>query len=334
MKSTLSIGTATAGPGQKVWGEIPIADAYGAQLEPPRVVVVNGTGDGPTIYIGAGAHGDEYNAIEAVRRAALDLDPGALRGQVIFVPTQNSAAFRARTRHSPADDKDIDSCYPGRSDGSATEALADLLFQQAVTKADYLLDLHTATRAGWNLTHALVAPEPAATAPQARALAAAFGCKVIVMLESAPGAHLGQKMGWNLDHNLFVQAAKRGIPATIIEFGEGGRLEPDQVEIGYRGIRQVLGSLQMLDLLDDRRSGPSQPFIARESIAVRPATQGLLDLLIHPGERVTRGQVIARVISFPDEVEEVRSGVNGVMIRVATEGVVTPNDRVAVIGAS
>jgi UDP-N-acetylmuramate dehydrogenase len=151
MSGTLQVGTAVARPGQTVWGKVEVPERYVGQIESPHLALVYGANDGSTILVGAGAHGDEYNAMEAVRQVAVALDPASLRGAVIFVPVLNLAAFRARTRRTPADDRDLDTCYPGDPAGSPTEVLAHLILIELIAKADYALDLHTASRGGSNL---------------------------------------------------------------------------------------------------------------------------------------------------------------------------------------
>ena len=331
MPDIIRIGSAAANKGEKVWGEIPVPAAYVDQIKSPRVVLVNGTSDGPIVYIGAGTHGDEFNSIEAVRRAAISLDPGSVRGAVVFVPTHNRAAFEARRRHTPADDKDLDYCYPGDQSGSPTEVLAHLLFHEAIMKAGYALDLHTAARGGWNLFHAMTAPNTPEASAQAQDLAHMFGARVIVTLEAPAKGHVGERMGWNLDHSLFVQASASNIPCPILELGEGGRLDADLVERGIRGITNVLAGLGVLDAIPTPHPAP---FVAREAVAIRCTKRGFLYLTVQAGDRLQKGQLVARVVSFPDETEEIRSPCDGVVVRETTEGVVLPNDRVVVLATS
>jgi uncharacterized protein len=337
MGDSRMFGTVAPAPGEMVRGELPIPVLHRDRIKPPSFVVIRGGSAGPVLYVGAGAHGDEFNAIEAVRRATLALDPRAVRGTIIFVPVQNIAAFEARTRCTPADDRDMDTCYPGDPDGSPSEVLAHALFTELVTKADYALDLHTATRAGWNLLHALTAPDSPRASAKAQDLARAFGCRVIITLEPpAAGQHLGESLGWNLEQNLFVQATARGIPTPIIEFGEGGRMEADQVELGLRGILRVLEHLKMLEPTSS--GGEPAPlddvFVTSGSTAIRATTQGLLHVLVRPGTQVRQGELLARVISLSDEVEEIHSNADGLIVRVSTDGVVTPGDRVVVLATS
>lgn len=333
VSNTLQIGTATARAGETVWGDVEIPAMYVGQIEPPQLALVHGVHDGPTIFIGAGAHGNEYNGMEVIRQAALKLDPAKLSGTVILVPIQNQAAFLARSRRTPADNKDIDTCYPGDPTGSPTDALAHLILADIVTKADYGLDLHTATCGGTNSMHALVAPTPPEASAKARQLAENFGCRVIVELEAPAEGHLGESMGWNLDSNLFVQANLRGVPCPIIEFGEGGRLETGHVEAALRGVFNVLACLGMIDQPASSRPVPS-PYIARESVAVRCATRGFLYAFIKPGDKIGEGQLLARVISIPSDVEEIHAPRDGVVVRLATNGVVVPGERIVVFATS
>jgi len=215
MPKTIRIGTATARPGELTWGEIPVSAGVRDAIRPPLVAVANGTDSGPVVYVGAGAHGDEFNAMEAVRQAALWLRPQGMRGTVVFVPLQNRAAFDARVRRTPADGKDLEDCFPGDPNGAPTDVLAHLLFEHAVARADYVLDLHTATRGGWNVLHALCGPAAAAHAARSRALAQAFGARVVVDL-AGRAAGLGDRSGWGLDRYLSVQASLRHIVAATI----------------------------------------------------------------------------------------------------------------------
>lgn len=332
MLETIRVGSALAKRGEKAWGEIPIPNACKDQVRPPKILLLNGIARGPTVYIGAGAHGDEFNAIEAVRRAATSLAPQWMKGVAILVPVQNRAAFDARTRRTPADDKDIDHCYPGDPGGSPTDVLADLLFREAVTKADYVLDLHTASRGGWNLLHSLCPPGAIGTSTCAQGLARAFGVRVIVSLETPTTGHLGQSAGWNLDHNLFVQASARNTPSIIIEFGGAGQLETDQVELGLKGIMNVLAELHIIDPpVGSQPLLPSRPFAARQAVAVRCMTQGFLYLAARPGNRVQKGELLAQIVSVTNELEEIYSPEDGIVLRVATDGVLIPKDRVVVI---
>ncbi|MBX3068974.1 MAG: succinylglutamate desuccinylase/aspartoacylase family protein [Thermomicrobiales bacterium] len=298
------------------------------------VYVVEGAAAGPMLYIGAGAHGDEYNAIEAVRQFLRLIEPQDLSGAVIAVPVQNIAAFNAGTRSNPLDGKDIDTCYPGSVAGSASDALAAAIFEQCVRPADAALDLHTATRWGFNLLHALTCPAENGVSERARDLAVAFGCPVVVTLGAPPpGEHLGEAMGWNLEANLFAQSTGAGIPATIVEFGEGGRLEEEQVALGVTGIFRVLRLLGMIRPDHPRAQAPAgpEPFICSKSIALRASQIGLLKVVVQAGDPVQVGTHLADIEALNGDIERMESPYEGVVVRVTTEGGVRSGDRVIVV---
>ena len=107
------------------------------------VVLINGAEPGPTFCVTAAVHGAEYPCVEAAKRLALNLDPASLRGQVIVVPIVNPVAFRARSIYvTPLDGKNLNRQFPGKEQGTFSEALAYWLFNQVIRRGDYYIDLH------------------------------------------------------------------------------------------------------------------------------------------------------------------------------------------------
>src|SRR5580704_11849001 len=76
-RSNLTVGTATAVPGQKVTGFIEVPAGLDAATSIP-VVIVRGTKPGPTLAIVSGAHGTEYASIIAVEKLIAELDPAQI----------------------------------------------------------------------------------------------------------------------------------------------------------------------------------------------------------------------------------------------------------------
>ena len=74
--------------------------AYG-WLPVPVTVVRNG--QGPTVLMLAGVHGDEYEGQIALSKLARALAPSDLRGCLIVLPAVNAAAAKAGMRSSPID---------------------------------------------------------------------------------------------------------------------------------------------------------------------------------------------------------------------------------------
>ena len=91
----------------------------------------------------AGTHGYEYPGISALQRLRQSIDPRTLRGTLILVHIANPPSFYGRTIYtSPADGKNLNRVFPGRTDGTLSERIAYEITTQVIAKADFLVDLH------------------------------------------------------------------------------------------------------------------------------------------------------------------------------------------------
>src|SRR5713226_1359261 len=81
---TISIGTASAAPGQKATGFLEVPAGVDAATSIP-VVVVNGAKPGKTLALVSGAHGTEYVSIIAIEKLISVLDPAQVTSTIILV---------------------------------------------------------------------------------------------------------------------------------------------------------------------------------------------------------------------------------------------------------
>ena len=95
MASSLTVGSATATPGQLAWGWIEVPDGVDPGTHLP-VTVANGAAAGPVLALVAGTHGYEYTSIIALQRLRRELEPALMRGAAILVHMANPPAFYGR----------------------------------------------------------------------------------------------------------------------------------------------------------------------------------------------------------------------------------------------
>ena len=154
------VGTASANPGDISFGVIEVGKLADSSTVDIPVILVNGSKLGSTLYLGAAVHGNEITGVEAIRRIIVKLDPKKVSGKIIAVPFQSSLAFRSMSRVTPNDfsPDNLDALFPGTPDGSLTERMAFLLMNEAISKADYVLDLHTG--ADKNMFVCCISPSP------------------------------------------------------------------------------------------------------------------------------------------------------------------------------
>ncbi|HLN93356.1 MAG TPA: succinylglutamate desuccinylase/aspartoacylase family protein, partial [Thermoanaerobaculia bacterium] len=127
-----TVGTAAAGPGQKVYGaiEVPAGVDPGTRID---VAVVRGAKPGPVLAVVSGAHGTEYASIVTVSKLIQTLEPATISGTVILVPLVNVASFEQKVPHvNPVDGKSMNRFYPGKADGTQTERASYLMTKEVV----------------------------------------------------------------------------------------------------------------------------------------------------------------------------------------------------------
>lgn len=321
---------ASAAPGQMVRHSIDLVELPDGTRVSLPIVLLNGVGDGPRLYLGAGIHGDEENGVHVVSRVLAQLRPEQLSGSVVCVPVQNPLAFQFGHRiplglylKSPLDQAPIDpwSCFPGNAEGNITEMLTARLFE-LITSCDYVLDIHTPTRGG-RYVPITILPHPSLGAAFKRSeeLALAFGSGYIMRTD---------KGMYVRDGNLSVEATRAGIPTLMFELGEGGRLEEEITSIG---VRCVLNLLRFLKMIPGEAQKPRESVLMKEFVGLRARRGGFLSTEVSLGTRVKKGGVLARISTIQgQEAETIVAPVDGVFVRATTFPTVASGERAATLG--
>ncbi len=123
------------------WQNIPLPSLAS---ETNLTLAIGTVGQGePIAVISAGVHGDEgpwgaWAIHQMLERIPLE----KLNGTIRVVPVANPLAMQADLRNAPVDQLDLNRAFPGHPDGSYTERVADLIVQNALQDADYVIDLH------------------------------------------------------------------------------------------------------------------------------------------------------------------------------------------------
>jgi predicted deacylase len=236
--------------------------------------IVEGAQDGPCLLVTAGIHGSEFCSIEAARRL-MDLPPDALRGTLLVLPIVNVEGFRRRSIYVvPADGKNLNRVFPGRSDGSASERLAAWLVEHVYPSADAYLDLH-----GGDLNEELMPFSIFGHGDaRAEAIARAFGLPVVV---SSRGT--GRTTS---------AAADLGVPAIIAEVSGNGLWNDEGVEKLLAGVHRVMHMMGMRDQAPEPPAPP--PSLVTMTVLSSPA-QGLWYAHRRLGETVAKGESVGEV---------------------------------------
>ncbi|KVF07781.1 N-alpha-acetyl diaminobutyric acid deacetylase DoeB [Burkholderia vietnamiensis] len=263
--------------------------AWGAIMIPIAVVK---RGDGPTVLLTGGNHGDEYEGPVALSKLAGSLKAADVTGRVIVVPFMNYPAFRAGRRTSPIDAGNLNRSFPGRPDGTVTEKIADYFQRHLLPLATHVLDIHAGGRTldfvPFAAIHVLENREQEARCERAmRAFGAPYSMRMLE-LDSV---------------GLFDTAAEAaGKVFVSTELGGGGTSTAASVAIAERGVRGFLEHAGVLAKRDDSsaavRAAPRTTTLLDMpdgSCFTTSEHRGLLEMCRDLGSEVEAGDVLACV---------------------------------------
>jgi predicted deacylase len=286
--------------------------------------VIQGSGDGPNVYVGAATHGNELQGVEVCRRLAEEIEPSSLSGKLIVVPLQNPVAFRHRVRLNPIDGKDLDKLYPGRENGTATERLAYTLYSKLAATADVVIDLHSGGVGSINIPHIYIPSiPPKRTKFTSLELGKAFGVDVLIDTKPSIDYH------FDLEHPSPYFCNVQGSAGLYVELGEGGRVDEHYVQFALRGVKNVLRKLGMLDGSIEEQG--RRKVVTRTSV-VRSKTCGILLRHYELGQEVQKDTPIADVVGVFGGREEILAPSDGIVQWTVTLGNIDAGQDIAWLG--
>jgi len=320
------VGGITVSPGESGSGAITVGRLSDRGAIEIRFIVVNGQKPGPTLYLGGALHGHEPIGTEAIRRLIAETDPKELSGTIIAVPVQNPLAFRVISRTIPGELTDINRIFPGKSDGSLTERTAYWLMEELVSKADYVVDMHSGYQGQPNRC-VILPPGGAYSSPEVanktQELAKAFGLGIILKVG----------LGDDAAGPMISAAARRGIPAVTPELGEGPQIAEELLADEMKGIKNIMKSLEMIQGAPERLR--TIPFVIGDVwIKILAPTGGICFLKVKLEDKVSKGDVLATIYDpyTTKEVAQVESPVSGYVMSVSSTGrVVQEADRICAL---
>lgn len=312
MTESLTVAGALVPPGERRDLAPLVSESYTGDRTTLPMAVVNGEGEGPTLFVTAAIHGDEINGIAICRHLLAELDAGTLRGAVIVVPIANVLGAQIRSRYLP-DRRDLNRSFPGTSRGSTAARIARILHDDVMLGSAAGIDLHTAANRRTNVPQLRIDTSD----PEASRLAALFGAPYVLDATLRPGS-------------LRDAASQKGVPVLTYEAGEPLRFDDEAIAIGVDGVLRVLGAL---DMVDEVPPPAPAPLVMHESTWVRADRGGILELHVGPGDEVTEGQPLWTTTSpLGAERATVESPVDGVVIGGTTIPLVGPGDAVLHVG--
>jgi len=280
------------------------------------LAVVTGERPGPTAWVNASLHGDEYLGPATIVALLRSLEPGAVRGRLVLSPTLNPGALRAMQREDPAAPADLNRVWSPEPARTPIAPVVSWALGELLARSDLVIDLHSGGNRFLQAPFSVYARTGGAVETESAALAKACGLPRI-------WAHRGSI----LDAALITAAARRGKPAALLEMGGEGKSEPAWIEEMAAALRGALAHAQIIAgqprFLESYR-------VFHDLTVVRNREEGLWVRAAEPEADVPAGSVLGHVLDLLGrEVEVVSSPVDATVVGICTYGFVPPGDYVA-----
>jgi uncharacterized protein len=284
---TVTVGTATAAPGQVVRGAIPVKPLSGGHALEIPVVIVNGVGDGPCFWVDAAIHGDEPEGPLACQIALREVDPAHMSGTPEMVPVVNVPAFEAATRGNPLDtfSYDMNHIYPGRPNGYLSERVAAAHAAAMGPVADFEISIHSGGAHSF-LDKSMFIDESPESVELGTAMGPGWGCILSNLNPSGSPMAYMKKLG------------KVGI---TVELGGRSETSPEGfARIGRELANSILNILRHYKMYPGQAEYPSPRYKGQQEALLAPAT-GIF--IPEPGVRfltmMTKGTRVVSIFSDP-----------------------------------
>jgi predicted deacylase len=276
--------------------------------------VFRGKNRGPSVWIQAGQHGDEYDGIAACLR--LEGELSRIRaGTVVLLPIANHTAFLAGRNASPKDRVNLNRVFKNGSEAGYSRRLGTWFAELISSCADALLDLHGGGKYLDVCNFVMV--------PDDRSLELVpSGCRFI--------CHVPKGGGMLID-----ELSRRGLRAILHESGGGIGSGEDCVSAHINFVSAVLEGLSMMPKSELASAGTANAVHIRSLTDVHFAGEsGILLWHLPCGSAVRRGDLLMSGVSAADFSRwEMRCPVQcGHILSLHTASLVKPGTYAAMIG--
>ncbi|RJT41621.1 deacylase [Mesorhizobium waimense] len=254
------------------------------QIKVPICLIRNG--EGPSLLLMAGNHGDEYEGELSLAKLVRRLDPKQIRGRVTILPMANTPAVMAAKRCSPLDGGNLNRAFPGDPSGMPTSRLANFLETELFPRHDVVFDIHSGGTSMEHLPTALVEHN---SDPERNR-------RGVELMRT-----LGMPYGFIADNGpaspTSMGAARRaGAIGVSGEFGGGGTATFDSMAITAHALDSLMAALGVVEAsVLAPASKPSTPTqllsLSRHSQGIYATRRGWFEPAVRLGDSVTSGQL-------------------------------------------
>lgn len=292
-------------------------------------IALRRVGDGPSVLVVGGTHGDEFEGQIVVAELAREIDRLKMKGTLICVPRHNPRACEAGQRTAPDDDIDINRIYESPETGANTGEIARFVRDRLLPHVDWLIDIHSGGDAfDFVLSGNVQAKIGGDEDLKMRRYLAGFGAPYSIVFDD-----IGTDA---MPHAGTLEAAARamGVKAISSELGGAGRVTPQSMVVARRGVKNILSMIGVLpaDTFTVADQKPVLLRLDRHEHSAFAEGRGVLEPMLTLGRTVKRGDVLARL--HPDTLgapQDILARVDGVLAALQSRGRCDPCEPAAIV---
>ena len=256
---------------------------------PVPIAVLDG-GEGPSVLLTAGNHGDEYEGQAVLRELIHALDPANLKGRLIVLPALNLPAVLAGRRDSPLDGGNLNRLFPGDPNGGPTSMLAHFVDTELLPRVAWALDFHSGGSSMEYLPCAMVRGcDDTELAARLEAAMRAMRLELALVVQATQDAR-----------TLPAAGLARGVVHVACEIGGGGSLTPASVAAAERALRGFLDHAGVLGDDAPPASPPRLMHVAGSDYFLFAPARGLFVPEVALGKTVAAGQRAGRILAIEE----------------------------------
>jgi hypothetical protein len=306
----LRIAGVEVNKGSKTKGRFKVGESAGHDIYLP-FIIIRGESEGPTLCVLGGVHSLECTSIEAILRLEYLVSPDILSGVLILIPVVNVEGFSRRTPYyNDIDYLNQNKVFPGNQYGTITQRVAYHVFNEFVSKADYLVDAHSADLGedGSRLVFAYRTNNDELYQKMVK-MASCFDVDYILLSDGEKSTGEAVK--------------KYGIPCIETLSGAPFPIREEDVSFHKDGILNLMRYLKMLKGKAIHASVPVDPEISR----LYSDYGGIWRKKVSAGQCVKKGEILGEVLSLVgDRLQLVEAPSNGNVVFLRTHYSVNSGD--------
>jgi predicted deacylase len=275
----------------------------------PICVIRNG--EGPSVLLMAGNHGDEYEGEINLVRLIRIVTAQDIRGTLTILPFANMPAVMNARRCSPLDGGNLNRAFPGSLEGTPTSRMAHFLEHDLFPRHDIVFDLHSGGTSMAHLPTGLIEEsDDPERHKRATELLRALGMPYAFIARNGVDAPTSM-----------AAAARAGAIGISGEFGGGGTVTPETMSISALAINRLLIAAGITDksLLPTRSAPQTTRLLKLDSHdqAIYASRSGWFEPAVDIGAEVKEGDIAGWYHDFErlgELEEELQFATTGIVI--------------------